>query len=306
MTAVAGADGTGGVSDADLVTIAAAAHVVFGWDETDPGEIPPCAPDELAAQALDDEDARQAIRMLAVMSLVDGQLDVAKQELVNRYADALGVHDEYLTILTRAVHDEIAQASACMIRKNVESFPHLDPSRLQKGAVAPFLPYRDVPDPDLERRYLALGELPEGTFGRAFFEHFRRNGFEFPGNPAGLAEGFTTPHDSSHVLSGYSTSQQGELCVSTFIGAMHPDHPMAAEVLPVLFSWHLGIRLNEVAGSWTGAFEPHKFFTAWDRGAATTVDVVDPRWDFWGATEAGLDELRREYGVQRVARRLLA
>jgi hypothetical protein len=30
---------------------------------------------------------------------------------------------------------------------------------------------------------------------------------------------------------------------------MHPDHPMSAEVLPALFSWHLGIALHEIAGS---------------------------------------------------------
>ncbi|NLT05263.1 MAG: hypothetical protein GXY03_03030 [Solirubrobacterales bacterium] len=46
----------------------------------------------------------------------------------------------------------------------------------------------------------------EIVFGIAFWDHFERNGFAFPGNPGGLAEGFTTPHDSSHVLSGYSTS----------------------------------------------------------------------------------------------------
>jgi hypothetical protein len=88
--------------------------------------------------------------------------------------------------------------------------------------------------------------------------------------------------------------------VSTFIGAMHPDHPMSAEVLPVLFSWHLGIALNEIAGSRRGAFEPRKFWTAWDRGAATRVDVLDPGWDFWAATEWPLEELRREHGVAPV------
>lgn len=148
--------------------------------------------------------------------------------------------------------------------------------------------------------------MPDGTFGRAFWEHFHRNGFAFPGDPNGLAEGFTTPHDTSHVLSGYSTSQQGEMCVSTFIGAMHPDHPMSAEVLPVLFSWHLGIKLNDIARSATGMFEPRMFWTAWDRGAATTVDVLDPDWDFWAATPVPLDDLRSAYTVPTVDPAMLA
>ncbi len=160
--------------------------------------------------------------------------------------------------------------------------------------------------PGLLRSTRLCGELASETFGRAFWEHFKRNAFAFPGDPNGLAEGFTTPHDSSHVLSGYSTSPQGELLVSTFIGAMHPDHPMAAEVLPVLFSWHLGIPLNEIAGSQRGAFEPRKFWTAWDRGAATTVDMLDPAWDFWTAVQSPLDELRRAHGVPPTDPALLA
>ena len=87
---------------------------------------------------------------------------------------------------------------------------------------------------------------------------------------------------------------------------MHPDHPMAAEVLPVLFSWHLGIRLNEIAGASTGAFEPRRFWTAWERGAAMRTDLVAADWDFWGATTVDLDELRRAYGLPPAAPELLA
>jgi hypothetical protein len=81
---------------------------------------------------------------------------------------------------------------------------------------------------------------------------------------------------------------------------------MSAEVLPVLFSWHLGIPLNKIAGSWRGAFEPWKFWTAWDRGAATSVDVLDPGWDFWAATTWPLAELRRHHGVAPVDPTLVA
>jgi hypothetical protein len=83
-------------------------------------------------------------------------------------AEALGVRDGYLEPLSEVAADEIAQATACMVRKNAESF------------------------------------------GRAFHDHFKRNSFEFPGNPNGLAEGFTTP-------------------------------------LPVIYSRHVGIKLNEIA-----------------------------------------------------------
>jgi hypothetical protein len=108
------------------------------------------------------------------------------------------------------------------------------------------------------------------------------------------------------VISGYSTSAAGELLVSTFIGAMHPDHPMAAEVLPALYSYHLGIAMNEIAQTEHGAFDPQKFWTAWDRGAATTVDVFDPSWDLWAVATTPLEELRRAYNVLPVEPALLA
>jgi hypothetical protein len=306
MRAVALAHGDGAITEIDRETIVSAGAIVLGLGALDVDALAPVDPEALAAAVGDTEEAQQAIRMLAVMSLADGVADPAKTALVRAYAEALEVRDGYLEILAEVAEDEIAQATACMVRKNAESFPHLDSSRLAISAIAPFLPYRDAPDPELEARYKALGELPAETFGHAFYDHFHRNSFEFSGNPNGLAEGFTTPHDSSHVLSGYSTSEMGELCVSTFIGAMHPDHPMAAEVLPVIYSWHLGVKLNDIANSSHGAFEPRHFWTAWERGAATTVDVVAADWDFWAATPVPLGELRRQYGVPPVEPELLA
>jgi hypothetical protein len=306
MRAVALEHGEGAVTDMDRETIEGAAAIVFGLEGVVAEGVAPVDPGGLAGLLDSDAEAEQAVRMLSVMSLVDGLADPDKTALVRAYASALAVRDGYLEILTEVAEDELAQATACMMRKNVESFPHLDAGRLALSAVAPFLPYKDAPDPELEARYKALGELPPETFGHAFYDHFHRNSFEFPGNPNGLAEGFTTPHDSSHVLSGYSTSEAGEVCVSTFISAMHPDHPMAAEVLPVIYSWHVGIKLNELAKSAHGAFEPRHFWTAWERGAATTVDVVAADWDFWGATPVPLEELRAEYGVPPVEPELLA
>lgn len=299
MRAVALAHGPEGVSDADRRTVEAAARIVFGLPERAGDDATPVSPSRLASTLTSEEAARQATRFLSIVALVDGRVDQGKLGLVAEYAAALDVHEDYLQVLTEAAEGEIASAAACMIRKNTDSFPHLDHGLdLLADPIAPLLPYRDGnDDPALAARYAALGALAEGTFGRAFFDHFQRNGFAFPGDPNGLAEGFTTPHDSSHVLAGYSTTEIGELCVSTFIGAMHPDHPMAAEVLPVIFSWHMGIKLNEIARSTTGVFDPRRFWTAWDRGEATTVDVVAADWDFWGATGVPLEDLRREYGI---------
>lgn len=308
MKAVALAHGPEGVSEADEGTLRAASEVVLGLGPVEPEEIEPTDPARFTeCLGGDPEDARLGCRMLAVMSLVDGRIDPDKQALLVDYAHAVDVDEDYLRVLAETAEGEVAAAAACIMRKNVDSFPHLDDTAFSEDASAPFFPYGDGnDDPDLEARYAALGRLPEDSFGWAFYDHFKRNGFEFPGNPNALAEGFTTPHDSSHVLSSYSTTEPGEVCVSTFIGAMHPDHPMAAEVIPVLFTWHVGIKLNDVVDPHTGSYDPRKFWTAWERGSAMKVDIVAADWDFWVATETPLEELRQRYGVPPIDESLLA
>ena len=64
------------------------------------------------------------------------------------------------------------------------------------------------------------------------------------------------------ILSGYDTSPQGELLVSTFTAGMHPHEPMSGHILPVIMSWHMGIELVHLAGSSTGQLDPEKFWCA--------------------------------------------
>ena len=66
---------------------------------------------------------------------------------------------------------------------------------------------------------------------------------------------------------------------------MHRKACDVRHVLPVIFSWHLGIALNELLpappkGRWTR----REFWHAWARGEAMQVDLFGPAWDFWAAT----------------------
>lgn len=178
MRAIALAHGPGEASDEDRATIIAAGRIMLGREAVEPEAIEPVGPDQLAGAMLSGDDARMACRMIAVMSLVDGRLDDGKIELVQEFAAVLEVDEEYVQVLAEAAEDEISAAAACMIRKNAESFPELDTSKLDESAVAPFLPYGDGNDDrDLEARYLELEGSAPGSFGRAFYDHFQRNEF---------------------------------------------------------------------------------------------------------------------------------
>jgi hypothetical protein len=85
-------------------------------------------------------------------------------------------------------------------------------------ALAPYVDGAD--DRALAASYGRLADCAPGSLGRRFFDFYDRYRFSFPGNAAALNEHFATHHDATHLLSGYNTSLQGELLVSTFASTM--------------------------------------------------------------------------------------
>jgi ubiquinone biosynthesis protein Coq4 len=152
-------------------------------------------------------------------------------------------------------------------------------------------------DPALVARYDALGKLPQKSFGKALWDFDKRNGYPFPGDPTALNASFGTPHDSTHVISGYDTSARGELLVSTFTAGMHPINPMSGHILPVIFFFHFGEQLNDVGHAGKGGLDPDEFWHAWARGAEMTVDIFDPKWNAWDWVEKDLEDVRRAFNV---------
>ena len=154
-------------------------------------------------------------------------------------------------------------------------------------------------DPAMAAKHEALGSLPKGTLGRGYWEIYKSNGYAFPGDSRGVNAAFARPHDSTHVISGYDTTPHGEILVSTFTAGMHPKLPMEGHILPVIFSWHLGIEINKLAGSFHGALNPEAFWIAWVRGSQMTVDLFSPEWNFWAHVQEPVDVLRQRYHATR-------
>lgn len=291
------------ITHADTTSILAAArYLLRRRDLADTGGLPAVEPNDLvAALKAAPELAREAVKYLAVMALVDGVLDKPKLSRVLEYARALDVEADYLTELVEAASDQMAWVTADMTRKNFDSII----SRSSEGLdpVAWITPYAGAnADPALVARYDALGKLPQNTFGKALWYFDKQNGYAFPGEPTALNAAFGTPHDSTHVISGYDTSPRGEILVSTFTAAMHPINPMSGHILPVIFNGHLGVKFNDVARYTTGGLDPDEFWHAWARGAEMTVDVFAPGWNVWDWVERDLEELRRGWNVSPPAR----
>jgi hypothetical protein len=283
------------LSDADRAALIAAHHIVFRVDgDFDPDSLDDITPDDLAAVLTKRDDAEHVAGFLAVMALVDGVLDDARIRSADHYVHALGLHEPYLRDLGELARNKLAEARADMNRRNIKSFSGKWRS---VDLDAWIMPYADHPDPELHARYQTLTSYDDDTFGKAFADFYSMNGFDFAGNPDSANEAFTTPHDSAHVLSGYDTSLQGELLVSTFTAGMHPDEPITGHILPVIISWHLGIELAKFAGAATGSLDPHKFFVAWERGDETAGDTLSPHWDFWAHVHEPLADVRHAMRV---------
>jgi hypothetical protein len=262
----------------------------------DPADVVAVTPDALAVAVGDDHDlAEHAAALVAVASLADGRADPDRLRSVVRYAHAVGVHDGWVRDLHEVARGHLAWAMGDMARRNVTTFPGWANADDTLPDMQPYAQQTDA-DRRLAERFFGLEHLAPSTYGHAFWRHFRRHGFAFPGEPTAFPGEFAVPHDGLHVLAGYSTSLQGELLVSTFTGAMHHRDALRAHLLPVIFEWHVGTEVNGI-GAQTGALDPEKFLVAWQRGEATTFDVLDPTWDFWAAAEIDLDELRGRYGI---------
>ena len=293
------------ISHADTASILAAGHYLLRRPElSDLGTLPAAEPADLVAILKDRGLATEAVKYLAIMVMVDGVLDTAKLARVLEYARALDVEEAYLTEMVEAASGHMAWVIADMTMRNAESVVSEAWGDRPDPAVW-ILPYAgDKADPALVARYEALGLLPQNTFGKAIWDFDKKNGYPFPGDPGALNASFATPHDSTHVISGYDTTYRGEILVSTFTAAMHPINPMAGHVLPVIFNGHLGVKFNEVATPAKGGFDPDEFWHAWARGRDMTVDVFAPDWSAWDWIERDLEELRRGWNVAPPGHRL--
>jgi hypothetical protein len=264
--------------------------------EVDVTTLPRIEPQELARAVGADRDlAEHAAALIACASLADGQIDPDRLRKVVEYAHAMHVRAGWVRDVLQVARGHLAWAMADMARRNVSTFPGWASPDDTLPSMTPYEAQTDA-DKRLAARFLALEELPKSSYGHQFWAHFRRHGFGFPGEKDAFTGLFAVPHDGLHVLSGYSTSIQGELLVSTFTGAMHRRDALRAHILPVIFEWHVGHEVNGI-GAQQGALDQSKFLISWQRGESTTTDVLSPEWDFWAVVDRELDELRAEYGI---------
>lgn len=185
----------------------------------------PISAEELGAALAtrDEEYRRRIVHHMLLGELVLRPLPEAVARRVGVYAEALGVDDDFVKVARRYAQGAFGlgwvdlRRSGFTGRWDEERLGSLHTSVVFDG------PFDTTgPDPELEARWQAFGELPEGTLGRTVFEMYTGRGFALPGNAHG-ASAFIAQHDFVHVLADYGTSLEGELETFALVGRADPD-----------------------------------------------------------------------------------
>lgn len=267
----------------------------------DPIDLPPATPEE-AARAIDEPLHRERlIQALIVMALIDGEPSEDEIAVIEQFAGALGVTERRVKSLHQLVDGHFlrlridflrrAPMPRKMMRQTIEEKGLLGALKLARG----LLFGNTEGDPEVAWRYKQLGLLPQGTLGRAFWEHMTARKFPLPGEPGGIPE-VGTHHDLTHVLTGYDTDPAGETQIAAFYAGYFKEDPFSF-LFMVLVMFHVGVAIGPpMITAAKGQFDPEKVLRAMERGSKINVDLTD-HWDYWSVMSEPIDAVRARYNI---------
>jgi hypothetical protein len=283
--------------------IDAAQRLILGSD-IDFDALAPITPEVFATEFIAPPEMRQQlIRGMCVLAMADGKPDARVMNAVRRFARAVGVEEPALRPLELFAHGQMLLGTLDYHRRsNLRTMLESEMERGLYAGVKAFLGVRGLSeDPLVAAPFLALGDLPEGTLGRALFEHYRSNGFAFPGEKGGFPES-AVYHDLTHVLAGYGTDPFGELQVGAFTSGFRKREPFFVALLPLLV-FVAEINVTPIPhGHIDAMFErpgvAEDYIAAIERGSRVKIDLSD-HWDFWPMMSLPLDVARARLGISR-------
>lgn len=267
--------------------------------------VKPITADDLAKHLRDPAQARQLIRLMVATSLADGPTSVEQVALLRSFAAALDVKEPAIDVIAHLAKNRLLRFRLAFMRHSHIRAYLRNTYRLMGGIrpmIKGLLVARGVRKEDTAtvERYRALGKLPEGTLGNAFYRHYTNEGLAFPGEKGGFPVGALF-HDFAHVLAGYDTSPEGEMKNAAFQAGFtqHEDDFFTALFAIVIHTaginlapFPMPVLLGRI-GQGTLAMD---VLHGLQRGAAMKVDLGKD-WDFWEDVELPLEVARERLGV---------
>lgn len=253
-------------------------------------------PARLAA-AISDPDARLAVlERLVLAAMIVPPLTAARLERLDAYAAGLERGKEpALADLHHTLAGHHRRLSAGLLgrfapsermRRVLRRGSMGDRWRLAKAMLK-------LPDATTAARYQRLGELPEGTLGRTFFEHCRSNGFALPGERGAMPETMVF-HDMAHALVGAGTDIPGEAHMGGFEAGLLRERGFTMLEFALLL-FNLGAKLPTDAAPAVGAVDIDVLLRGYADGRRATLDLI--AWEPWLEVGESVAALRERYDI---------
>lgn len=303
LTVVARA-ASNGLAQPQRAMLDAIQRLVLGTD-LDIDTLGPITAEDLAEHVRDPAQARQLVRLMVATSLADGPPSVAQVVLLRSFESALDVEEPAIGVIAHLANNRLLRFRLAFLRHS-HIRGYLRNTRRLMGGIRPMikglLVARGLRKEETEtvERYRALGKLPEGTLGKAFYRHYTNEGLAFPGEKGGFPVGALF-HDFSHVLADYDTSPEGEMKNAAFQAGFTQHEDDFFTLLFAIVIHTAGINLAPFPmpvllgriGQGTLALD---VLHGLERGAAMKVDLGKD-WDFWADVQLPIEVARERLGV---------
>lgn len=249
------------------------------------------------AEALSTPRLRErAIQSAMLATLMDERVTEAESERVQVLARALSIAEPRQSALHHLAHQRTALAWLDLARRSFardtfeQALREGGPGKLYR-IVGPLLGLAD--DAALAQRFIALGELDEGTLGRSYFEFITQNELSFPGEHRAVPEAGLW-HDLTHVLAGYGITDGEEILVVSFIAGYRKEDAFFW-LFTIVLQYHLGLKVSPYSPARRGLFDVRAAAAAYERGTRVVCDLE--RWNPWPHFHRSLEDVRRALGV---------
>jgi uncharacterized tellurite resistance protein B-like protein len=292
MRAVAVADGEETEQERALLSVA---HEALGLPEA-LESFAPLEPSDPALAALDGAERERLVQSMLLMAIIDGRGAREEAALIEAFAKSLEVSDPRVANLRQLAEGRVEWMKLDLTRKGYARSEVVRTAREEgaRGLYMTFAPLVGLGrDAEVARRYIALGELPQGTLGRAYFDLVQGNDLSFPGEGPIGERGVW--HDMIHVMGGYGVDPKGEAEVVAFMAGFRREDPFFWVFTSVL-QFQVGLRISPFAPGVPAQIDARQYMLHHARGAKVTCDLsID--WDFRADFAVPVEDLRRRFNV---------
>ena len=294
MRAVALADGEETAQERALLEVA---RDTFGLTEAIDTFLPIDLDDDLAGWgALDERERERLVQSMLLMAIMDGKGSKEEATLIEAVATRLGVAEPRVHNLRQLADGRLAFMRFDLTRKGYATSELVRTAREEgvRGLYMTFAPLVGLgQDADVARKYIALGALPAGTVGRAYFDLIQKHELSFPGEGPIGERGMW--HDMIHVIGGYDVDPKGEAEVVAFMSGFRGEDPFFWVFTSVL-QFQVGLRISPFAPGVPNVVDARAYMGHFARGSKVTCDL-SIAWDFRADFESDLEEVRRRFNV---------